>query len=69
MRTGEKRIHYLKIIRQLSTYRKKEMSQKGREKSLRHLFSCHFATVRICDDVLICALGKRCPAVARAHSL
>ena len=45
------------------------MSQKGREKSLGHLFSCHFPTVRIFDDVLICALGKRCPAVARAHSL
>ena len=28
MRTGEKRIHYLKIIRQLSTYRKKKWLKK-----------------------------------------
>ena len=69
MRTGEKRIHYFRIIGQLRTYRKKENVSKGGEKSLWYLSSCHFPTVSVRYDILVRSLRKRYPTVARAHSL
>ena len=61
MRTGEKRIHYFRILRQLITIdKRKEMSQKGEKRVYDIILSsCHFITANIRDDILVRALWKR----------